>query len=358
MDIFNKGFNSLHGAQKVIDSASDEFNGVMAKAGDLLRPVSEAGKAIVGKASETGGAALESVSDIASGITDGVKSAVDSAKEKEPDEYDEAVIEYNLAFTDMEAVGNALFQTRIRSADLLDNITRLVGSIANSPKSFATDVEEMNVSKRQFRAAESFAREKLDSARKSAASAGAGVAAGMAIASMAPTAAIWVATTFGTASTGAAIATLSGAAATNAALAWLGGGALATGGAGMAGGTALLAMAGPIGWGFAGATLLTSIVLFAKRKHDVSEEKHKELLSIKGNTAALRRTSEMINELEEGTEGLRSQLSEEFISLCRMYGSDYLSLSQDEKLSLGAFVNKAKSLSRILGETIDVGRAE
>jgi hypothetical protein len=47
-------------------------------------------------------------------------------------------------------------------------------------------------------------------------------------------------TTFGSASTGAAIVGLSGVAATNATLAWLGGGAIAAGGGGIAAGTAVL----------------------------------------------------------------------------------------------------------------------
>ncbi|QTH39781.1 hypothetical protein J4772_19265 [Cohnella sp. LGH] len=47
-------------------------------------------------------------------------------------------------------------------------------------------------------------------------------------------------TTFGSASTGAAIAGLSGVAATNAAFAWFGGGAIAAGGGGIAAGTAVL----------------------------------------------------------------------------------------------------------------------
>ena len=81
-----------------------------------------------------------------------------------------------------------------------------------------------------------------------------GVTAGAAVVSVAPTVAMWVATTFGTASTGTAISALSGAAATNAALAWLGGGALAVGGGGMAAGNAFLALAGPVGWGIAGAS--------------------------------------------------------------------------------------------------------
>ncbi len=106
----------------------------------------------------------------------------------------------------------------------------------------------------------------MAAARAAAGGAGAGLAAGASVAFMGPTAAMWVATTFGTASTGAAISTLSGAAATNAALAWLGGGAVSAGGAGIAGGNAFLAMTGPIGWTIAGATLLTSIVLFTKNR--------------------------------------------------------------------------------------------
>ncbi len=56
--------------------------------------------------------------------------------------------------------------------------------------------------------------------------AGVGTAAGVGVATLGPSAAMALATTFGTASTGAAISTLGGAAATNAALAWLGGGVL------------------------------------------------------------------------------------------------------------------------------------
>lgn len=97
---------------------------------------------------------------------------------------------------------------------------------------------------------------------KSAASVGAGVA----VATLGPTAAMGIATTFGVASTGTAISTLTGAAATNAALAWLGGGALAAGGGGIAVGNALLALAGPVGWAIAGAAILGSSLMFWKGK--------------------------------------------------------------------------------------------
>ena len=285
-------------------------------------------------------------------IADGIKQGIENARAKELDEYELTVIEYNQTYTDLESGGIELYQSRLRSIDLLDLVTDLVNSIANTPKSFVEDIEEVSHKKRSFKESEAFAREELDSARKSVASAGAGVAAGMAVASMAPSAAMWVATTFGTASTGAAISTLSGAAATNAAMAWLGGGALAAGGGGMAAGNAFLAMAGPIGWGVAGATLLTSIVLFVKKQHKIAREKHEELLSAKRNTEALRETSAAIEALRAKTDALREELSISFMSSCRLHGADYLSISDDEKLAMASLVNNAKSLGSLIVERV------
>ncbi len=76
---------------------------------------------------------------------------------------------------------------------------------------------------------------------------GAGLAAGAGVAAFGSTAAMAVATTFGTASSGAAISTLGGVAATNAALAWLGGGTLAAGGGGYGSGKRI-ACPGWAGW--------------------------------------------------------------------------------------------------------------
>ena len=73
------------------------------------------------------------------------------------------------------------------------------------------------------------------------ASAGLGLAAAPAIASMAGSAGI-----LGMASTQTAISTLSGAALTNASLAAIGGGALAVGGGGIAAGTAVIGAAGAV----------------------------------------------------------------------------------------------------------------
>lgn len=348
-------------AEALKEAAGKAVNNARDAGGAIGEGLSNVAKraANTANAAITGAQGAASVaSSKAAEIADGMKKGIEEANEKDPDELEFAVIEYNQTYTNLESEGISLYQSRLRSIDLLDLVTELVNSIANSPKSFSEDIEEMSHKKKGFRESESFAREELSSARKSAAGAGAGIAAGMAVASMAPSAAIWVATTFGTASTGTAISTLSGAAATNAAMAWLGGGALAAGGGGMATGSAFLAMAGPIGWGVAGATLLTSIALFTKKKHDIAKEKHKELVAVKQNTKTLRESLAAIGSLRAKTDSLRDCLSATFLASCRLQGSDYLALSDEEKLSLGSLVNNAKSLSHLLVEKAPIKDSE
>lgn len=358
MGLFDKGFNPLKEAQKVAGTAGKGLGGAADAIAEDVNNVAEGAANVAGAAMAGAQGAAAAVSSKAGEIADGVKQGIENAKTKEPDEYELAVIDYNQTYTDLESEGIALYQSRLRSIDLLDLITELVNSIANTPKSFSEDIEEISHEKRNFKESESFACEELNSVRESAASAGAGVAAGMAVASIAPSAAMWVATTFGTASTGVAISTLSGAAATNAAMAWLGGGALAAGGGGIAAGSALLAMAGPIGWGVASATLLTSIALFVKKKHDIAKEKHEELLDVKQNTEALRETMAAIKALGKKTDSLREELSASFMSACRLHGADYLSICDDEKLALGSLVNNAKSLGILLVEKVAVQDGE
>lgn len=123
----------------------------------------------------------------------------------------ESVTEYNDAYTIMNDKGIQLYIERCRSLDSISFVESLVNSIANRPKSFDAEFEEISVHRKKFTESRDFADRELQEARKAAAGAGAGLAAGASVAFMAPTAAMWVATTFGTASTGAAISTLSGA---------------------------------------------------------------------------------------------------------------------------------------------------
>ena len=219
-----------------------------------------------------------------------------------------SITEYNDAYTLMNDKGVQLFVERTRAVDMIGFVESLVNSISNRPKSFDAEFEEIKLERDSFLNTCDFGQRELQAAREAAGGAGAGIAAGASVAFMAPTAAMWVATTFGTASTGTAISALSGAAATNAALAWLGGGALSAGGGGIVAGNALLAMAGPIGWTIAGATLLTSILLFTSKKTKLNKQKNEEIESVKKNTEKIKEMDVQISQLLEETSAIKNGL--------------------------------------------------
>ena len=264
----------------------------------------------------------------------------------------QSVTEYNDAYTLMNDKGIKLYIERCRAVDAITNVECLINSIANHPKSFDSDFEEIETNRKQFTESCEFANRELQAARLAAGGAGAGLAAGASVAFMAPTVAMWIATTFGTASTGTAISTLSGAAATNAALAWLGGGTLAAGGGGTAAGTALLAMAGPVGWTIAGATLLSSILIFNSKRAKLNKQKNEEIEAVKKNTETIKELDVKISSILDETEAVRNGLCLAYADSLRLYAKDYPSLSNEEKVSLGTLVNNTKALSALFGKNV------
>ena len=263
-----------------------------------------------------------------------------------------SITEYNDAYTLMNDKGIKLYVERCRAIDTIGTVENIVNSIANHPKSFDSDFEEINVNRSHFEDACTFADKELYAARVAAGGAGAGIAAGASVAFMAPTAAMWIATTFGTASTGTAISALSGAAATNAALAWLGGGALAVGGGGMSAGSALLALAGPIGWSIAGATLLSSVILFATKRTKLNKQKNQEISKVKKNTETIRELDSQIAALLAKTEDIRAKLVNLSMECMSFYNQDYSTFSDEDKIRVGALVNNTKALSELLKKTL------
>ena len=312
-----------------------------AQAGGFINEkAAKAGDALSDKATEVKEKAIETKEDI-------------DSKLKELDRMlAQSVTDYNDAFTQMNDKGIHLFVDRCKAVDVIDNVENLVNSIANHPKKFDAEFDEINVNRSHFQDNCEFAERELQAAREAAGGAGAGLAAGASVAFMGPTAAMWVATTFGTASTGTAISTLSGAAATNAALAWLGGGAVAAGGGGTAAGTALLAMAGPIGWSIAGATLLSSIVLFAKKRAKLNKEKNAEIESVKANTEVVKELDAKLAGIISETESIMAGLKGAYTECLNTFGKDYSDFTDDQKMKLGALVNNTKALSAMFDKTI------
>ena len=299
--------------------------------------------------------ATDTISEKASGIKETateVKEDIDSKRFELDHMLEQVVNEYNDAYTLMNDKGLNLFIERKRSADSLAFVEKLVNSLANKPKSLVEEFEEINKERKEFVEAYEFADRELQAARVAAGSAGAGVAAGASVAFMAPTAAMWIATTFGTASTGTAISALSGAAATNAALAWLGGGALAAGGGGMAAGNALLALAGPVGWSIAGASLLSSIVIFSKKKAKLNKQKNEEIESVKNNIKKVKEMDLEIGEILNKTIDYRELLNKAYDNCLGLFNQDYAALNVEEKKMLGEMVTYAKIVAKTFGEKL------
>lgn len=306
-----------------------------------------------GKVTKSVGRSTRVVSTHVAEQANNARKKVEELTAKGLDPYDEAVVEYNGAFNGMSDKGMFLLRQRERSTDLIGLVEILVNSISNTPKSFETAVEEIELYKREFLQSEEFAQKDIEAARQAASGAGAGFAAGATVASMAPSAAMWVATTFGTASTGTAISTLSGAAASQATLAWLGGGALVAGGGGTAVGSALLAMAGPIGWTIAGATLLTSVVLFTKKRFENREAKEEALTAVKQNTALVQSLGAEIATILQETTSLRELLTRLYGECITFFNADFLALNKFQQSKLATLVNNTKSCAALLTKHVE-----
>lgn len=101
--------------------------------------------------------AAEQAEEIAGSTKEFVSGTVEKLTAKKPDPYEEAIAEYNWAFTAMNDNGLTLFRQRDRSGDLIEFVELLVNSIANTPKSFETAFKEIHINKAQFLGAEEFA---------------------------------------------------------------------------------------------------------------------------------------------------------------------------------------------------------
>lgn len=244
-----------------------------------------------------------------------------------------------------------LYGTRKSAVLAIERVEEYVNALAHTPKEFAKQITEVKVSINEFNEAIKIEKENASNNIKGASAAVTGTAAGGAIAALGPTAAMAVATTFGTASTGTAIASLSGAAATNAALAWLGGGALAAGGGGMSAGSTFLALAGPVGWSVA-AVAITGGSLFASYKNKKAAEKANEVAEkISVDIYRLRPKLEKLIRLHDETVKLKSGLN--IAAMVNTYPKDYLLFNDEQKKVLATVINNVRTMGELINQRIN-----
>lgn len=269
--------------------------------------------------------------------------------------HDEALQRYNVSYDNMNKSCERLYSARKKSVDLIKMIQDVVNSIANSPKEFEVVLGKVEKEMVKFKETEEYAVDAYQASVKAGVSIAAGAAAGIGIASMAPTALMSIATTFGTASTGTAISALSGAAAQKAAIAWIGrtfAGFAVKQGAGMAAGQAFLALAGPVGWGITAASTGISVISLTNKNKEVADKAVKEAKEIASAREAVDEANEKITAMKSKTELLYEDMYKQHNKIMSFMNLDYKLLSEQNQYFLGTVVNNTLSLSALLNETV------
>lgn len=267
-------------------------------------------------------------------------TVVDRKLEREKTRYDET---YNR----VNKLGTNLHLTREKAAKAIAMTDSLLGSIDNIPLELKDDINYINDNRDLFIQKVEFAEQNYKKIADPKVVAGLGIAGGVAFAALAPSAAMWTATTFGVASTGTAIASLSGAAAENAALAWLGGGSLATGGGGMVAGKALLSLAGPIGIGIAGL-FIAKALKNKSEKEELQRKKYKVLNDIRENNKTLDSLSCEIERLTKETDAMWASVGEQVNANASLRNKNYNEMTRLEKSQLHGMLSSSRKLAGLI----------
>lgn len=243
---------------------------------------------------------------------------------------------------------------RLSHVDSIIEVEKLVNSLANTPKEFKKISGEISINRIDFE--NNIENIEIENRKNEAIDGGikiGGVATGVGVAAFGPTAAIAIATTFGTASTGTAIATLSGAAATNAAMAWLGGGALAVGGGGMVAGEAFLALAGPVGWAIGAAAFAGGGVLDSNKNKKIAKKAEIEIIQVKEETTKLKAIKHKVNKLMIESVELSNKVKYQLNKVNNYDTKDFMDLSEEQQREIMILLNTTLSLSEKISEEVD-----
>ena len=259
--------------------------------------------------------------------------------------YKKAIDECNIEIANLGQSGSKLNDTLI-------NLHRQFIKISGVPEELELKLEEISKIRSDWETkANNINAEQNRMLNSTAAKGAVAATTGIGIATLGPSFAMGIATTFGVASTGTAISSLSGAAATNAALAWLGGGTLAAGGAGIAGGKFLLFLAGPVGWTIAGISFAISGFLIWKGFNE--KKRLNEICNMIGYREAIKyelvkvdiqlRNSRIIHE---------TKVLQEAIENIKTFGWNYDHMTEAQQYQLGTYVNLMFASTQLLTSPI------
>ena len=334
------------GAGKIVNDAGK-------LAGDAGKMTAAVAGSVAQSAAVASGEVSKAADSMAKGTVSIAKNVKDSAdkvdlfnsklRAKAVEDYNNAVERYENVADDLAKSTQALYDLRKIAIVHVKYVEQHINQLANTPKEFAVELHKIKEAEKQAKAAEG------------GSGAGATLSAlGIAVATMGPTAAMGVATTFGVASTGTAISALSGAAANSAALAWLGGGALAAGGGGMSAGTAFLGLAGPVGWTIAGVAGAAAIGSGIYANHKNKETADKLLLERQNVEVLIRKFNAKNAEVAALTEATQTQIDGVQRANAAVTGADYSQFSHEEKMQAGLLVNMTLTLAQMINKELEL----
>lgn len=260
--------------------------------------------------------------------------------------------EYDLVNAAVQEEEEKLYQTKCAARNVVNDSLTIINSIAKTPKSIGMSVSQTVAEDKKFNQLILYAEEETKKIAEGAKhGVEVGAVTGTVIAAGGAPTAMWIATTFGKASTGVAISALKGAAASNAALAWLGGGTVAAGGGGVAAGGALLSLMGPIGFATGGSITVISLVRAFWKKKKLQKEKREEVYHIREWTGQLRMTKELVCsqriEIENCADGLKR-----VIDKCEKLPNDYSNFGDSDRELIGQLVNISNALACMITKEI------
>jgi hypothetical protein len=253
-----------------------------------------------------------------------------------------------------------LHALRLKSVELIKSVESYIYSIENVPNELQTILKATNTNytnfEREIKNIE-LENKKIKDINQSSIGAGVlagtGVALGAGIATFGPGAAMAIATTFGTASTGVAISTLTGAAATSSALAWLGGGAIAAGGGGMAAGTTLLGAFGPIGWAIGGVALAGGGLWANSKNKKVAREAEENTFKIKEEIKKLSNIKYNVNSVKIDMTNIEDSIKLVFYKMSGYGISNYNDFNDEQISEINKLASNTFKLSNSICKKID-----
>ena len=358
-------------AGNIGDTAGKITKDVAKGAGKIANDAGKMTAAVAGSVAQSAAVASGEVSkagdSMAKGTVSIAKNVKDSAdkvdlfnsklRAKAVEDYNNAVERYENVADDLAKSTQALYDLRKIAIVHVKYVEQHINQLANTPKEFAVELHKINTEVTTFENKEDEIKEAEKQAKAAEGGSGAGAtlsALGIAVATMGPTAAMGVATTFGVASTGTAISALSGAAANSAALAWLGGGALAAGGGGMSAGTAFLGLAGPVGWTIAGVAGAAAIGSGIYANHKNKETADKLLLERQNVEVLIRKFNAKNAEVAALTEATQTQIDGVQRANAAVTGADYSQFSHEEKMQAGLLVNMTLTLAQMINKELEL----